>query len=151
MWLVHSLSKPNLDIWCTYVCVCCIICFLNKNLTLIMNLSLCSFWIVLFLKWKRDDNFHHLPILTIFQRDATQSIIFVILQVHMFQVSTTPIIRSKQNCNYSLRYWSYFFVRLPLPNVAKSYFLCRCLSPMWPTWPRWREVAVQKCVQYRRL
>jgi len=26
----------------------------------------------------------------------------------MFRVSTTPIIRSTQNCNYSLRYWSYF-------------------------------------------
>jgi len=43
-------------------------------------------------------------ILIIFQRDATQSSLFIIL--YMFRVSTTPIIRSKQNCNYSLRYWS---------------------------------------------
>jgi len=28
--------------------------------------------------------------------------------VYMFRVSTTPIIRSTQNCSYSLRYWSYF-------------------------------------------
>jgi len=36
----------------------------------------------------------------------------------MFRVSTTSIIRSTQNCNYSLRYWSYFFVLLPPSNVA---------------------------------
>ena len=28
--------------------------------------------------------------------------------LYMFRVSTTPIISSTQNCNYSLRYWSYF-------------------------------------------
>ena len=37
----------------------------------------------------------------------------------MFRVSTTPIIRSTQSCNYSLRYRSYFFVQLPPCNVAK--------------------------------
>ena len=37
----------------------------------------------------------------------------------MFRVSTTPIIRSTQNCNYSLRYW--------------SYFLCSYLSSAWPS------------------
>jgi len=36
----------------------------------------------------------------------------------MFRLSTTHIIRSTQNCNYSLRYW--------------SYFLCSYLSPTWP-------------------
>ena len=36
----------------------------------------------------------------------------------MFQVSFTPVM-STQNCNYSLRYWSYFFVQLPPCNVAK--------------------------------
>jgi len=35
-----------------------------------------------------------------------------------------------QNCNYSLRYW--------------SYFLCSYLPPTWPSWPCWREVAAQK-------
>jgi len=33
----------------------------------------------------------------------------------MFRVSTTPIIRSTQNCNYSLRYWSNFLCSYPLP------------------------------------
>ena len=28
--------------------------------------------------------------------------------LYMFRVSTTPIIRNTQNCNYRLRYWSYF-------------------------------------------
>jgi len=37
----------------------------------------------------------------------------------MFWVSTAPIIRSTQNCNYSLRYW--------------SYFLCSYLPPTWPS------------------
>jgi hypothetical protein len=46
--------------------------------------------------------------------------------LYMFRVSTTPIIRSTQNCNYSLRYW--------------SYFLCSYLPATWPSWPRWREV-----------
>jgi len=37
----------------------------------------------------------------------------------MFRMSTAPIIRSTQNSNYSLRYW--------------SYFLCSYLSPTWPS------------------
>jgi len=37
--------------------------------------------------------------------------------LYMLRVSTTPIIRSTQNCNYSLRYW--------------SYFLCGYLHPTW--------------------
>ena len=44
----------------------------------------------------------------------------------MFRVSTTPIIRSTQNCNYSLRY-------------------CTATSlQRGQAWPRWREVAAQK-------
>jgi hypothetical protein len=39
--------------------------------------------------------------------------------LYTFRVSTTPIIRSTQNCNYSLRYW--------------SYFLCSYLPPKWPS------------------
>ena len=49
---------------------------------------------------------------------------------YMFRVSTTPIVRSTQNCNCSLQYW--------------SYFLCSYLPPKWPSWPHWREVAAQK-------
>jgi len=47
----------------------------------------------------------------------------------MFRVSTTPIIRGTQNCNYSLRY-------------------CAATSlERGQAWPRWRKVATQ----YRRL
>ena len=48
-----------------------------------------------------------------------QSIYYSASSLYMFRVWTTPIIRSTQNCNYSLRYWSYFFVQLPPSNVAK--------------------------------
>ena len=77
-----------------------------------------------------------MTILIIVQRDATQSSLFIILQVqlYMFRVSTTPIIRSTQNCNYSLRYWSYFYVQLPPSNVAD----------LGQAWPHWREVDAQK-------
>ena len=44
----------------------------------------------------------------------------------MFRVSTTPIIRSTQNCNYSLRYCAATSLQRGQP------------------WPRWREVAAQK-------
>ena len=37
-----------------------------------------------------------------------QSIYYSVSSLYIFRVSTTPIIRSTQNCNYSLRYWSYF-------------------------------------------
>ena len=39
------------------------------------------------------------------------SIYYSASSLYMFRVSTTPIIRSTQNCNCSLRYWS-FFVQL---------------------------------------
>jgi len=47
------------------------------------------------------------------------SIYYSANSLHMFRVSTTPIIRRTQNCNYSLRYW--------------PYFLCSCLPPTWPS------------------
>ena len=52
-------------------------------------------------------------ILIIVQRDATQSSLIIILQVHStcFRCQT-PITRGTQNCNYSLRY-------------------CSCLPPTW--------------------
>jgi len=62
--------------------------------------------------------------------NTKQSIYYSASTLYMFRVSTTPIIRSTQNCNYGLRYW--------------SYFLCSYLPPTRPTWPRWREVAAQK-------
>jgi len=41
--------------------------------------------------------------------NTKQSIYYSASSLYMFRVSTTPIIMSTQNCNYSLRYWSYFF------------------------------------------
>ena len=51
--------------------------------------------------------------------NTKQSIYYSASSLYMFRVSTAPIIRCTQNCNYSLRYWSYFFVQLPPSNVAK--------------------------------
>ena len=50
------------------------------------------------------------------RRNTKQSIYYYASSLYMFRVSTTPIM-STQNCNYSLRYWSYFFVQLLLSNV----------------------------------
>ena len=49
--------------------------------------------------------------------NTKQSIYYSASSVYMFRVSTTPIIRSTQNRNYNLRYW--------------SYFLCSYLPPTW--------------------
>ena len=57
-----------------------------------------------------------------------QSIYYSANSFYMFRVSTTPIIRITQNCNYSLRY------------CAATSLQCGQVL----TWPRWREVAVQK-------
>jgi len=46
-----------------------------------------------------------------------QSIYYSASSLYMFRVSNTPIIRSTQNCNYSLRDW--------------SYLLCSYLPPTW--------------------
>jgi len=53
--------------------------------------------------------------------NTKQSICYSASSLYMFRVSTTPIIRSTQNCNYSLRYW--------------SCFLCSYLPPTWPSYP----------------
>ena len=50
--------------------------------------------------------------------NTKQSIYYPASSLYMFPVSAIPIIRSTQNCNYSLRY--------------RSYFLCSCLPPTWP-------------------
>ena len=51
--------------------------------------------------------------------NTKQSIYCSASSLYMFRVSTTPITRRTQNCNYSLRYWSYFCVQLPPSNVAR--------------------------------
>jgi len=53
------------------------------------------------------------------RRNTKQSIYYSASSLYMFRVSTTPITMSTQNCNYSLRYW--------------SYFLCSYLPPTWPS------------------
>jgi len=40
--------------------------------------------------------------------NTKQSIYYSQSSLYIFRVSTTTIIRSTQNCKYSLRYWSYF-------------------------------------------
>ena len=54
--------------------------------------------------------------------NTKQSIYYSANSFYMFRLPTAPIIRSTQNCSYSLRY----------SNMAKL------------VWPRWREVAAQK-------
>ena len=50
--------------------------------------------------------------------NTKQSIYNSASSLYIFRVSITPIIRSIQNCNYSLRCWSYFVQLLP-SNVGK--------------------------------
>ena len=57
--------------------------------------------------------------------NTKHSIYYSASSLYMFRVSNTPIIRSTQNCNYSLRYW--------------SYFLCSYLPPTWPSYPFQRD------------
>ena len=65
--------------------------------------------------------------------NTKQSIYYSACSLYMFRVSTIPIIRSTQNCNYSLRY-------------------CAATSlQRGQACPRWKEVAAQKYDQYRRL
>ena len=49
--------------------------------------------------------------------NTKQSLYYSACSLYMFRVSITPINRITQNCNYSLRYW--------------SYFLCSYLPPTW--------------------
>ena len=68
--------------------------------------------------------------------NTKQSIYYSASSLYMFQVPTTPIIRSTQNCNYSLRYW--------------SYFLCSCFPSTWPSLAkleggRWVWLAPETC------
>jgi len=62
--------------------------------------------------------------------NTKRSIYYSASSLYMFRVSTKPIIRRTQNCNYSLQYW--------------SYSLCSYLPPTWPIWPCWKEVLLSK-------
>ena len=50
------------------------------------------------------------------------SIYYSASSLYMFRVSTTPIIRSTQNCNCSLRHCSYFFAAT---SLQRGQFGCR--------------------------
>jgi len=65
--------------------------------------------------------------------NTKQSIYYSASSFYMFRVSTTPIIRSTQNCNYSLWYCA-------ATSLQRGH-----------AWSRWSEVAAQKYGQYRRL
>jgi len=60
--------------------------------------------------------------------NTKQSIYYSASSLYMFRVSTTPVIRSTQNCNYSLRYCA-------ATSLQRGQVQLR---------PLWREVAVQK-------
>jgi hypothetical protein len=51
--------------------------------------------------------------------NTKQSIYYSASSLYRFRVSNTTIIRSIQNCNYSLRYWSCCTVQLPPSKVTK--------------------------------
>ena len=51
--------------------------------------------------------------------NTKQSIYYSASSLYTFRVSKTPIIRSTQNCNYSIQVLVIFFVQLPPFNVAK--------------------------------
>jgi hypothetical protein len=68
--------------------------------------------------------------------NTKQSIYYSASSLYMFRVSNIPIIRSTQNCNYSLRY--------------RSYPRRRQVAAQKSTWPRRRQVAVQKSTWPRR-
>ena len=70
--------------------------------------------------------------------NTKQSIYYSASSLYMFRVSATPIIRSTQNCNHSLRCWSCCAVQLPPSNIERG------VAAQKKIWPSWREVAAQK-------
>ena len=76
----------------------------------------------------------------IVQRGATQSSLFIILQVHSTCFGCQPHLSSGvHNSVTTASGTGHIFCSAPPSNVAKL------------AWPRWREVAAQKYDQYRRL
>jgi len=72
-----------------------------------------------------------LTILIIVQRDATQSSLFIILQVHSTCFGCQPHPSSGVHKTVTTA------------SGTGHAVLCSYLPPTWP-WPRWREVAAQK-------
>jgi len=85
--------------------------------------------------------------------NTKQSISSSASSLYMFRVSTKPIIRSTQNCNYSLRCWSNFFCAATFLQRGQAslatleggsytkkfnqhrglYYLCSSLRPTLPS------------------
>ena len=57
--------------------------------------------------------------------NTKQSIYYSASSLYMFRVSTTPIIRSTKNCNYSLRYWSHTYIHTNI-HIYINNCLTRC-------------------------
>jgi hypothetical protein len=70
-------------------------------------------------------------ILIIIQRDATQSSLSIILQVHSTCFGRRPHPSSGVHKTVTTT------------SGTGHIFLCSYLPPPWPVWPRWREVAAQ--------
>ena len=76
--------------------------------------------------------------------NTKQSIYYSASSPYIFQVSATPIIRNTQNCNYNLRYWSYFFMQLPPSNMTK--LVCRIINRLLCVASRWISINIdQRC------
>ena len=74
---------------------------------------------------------HRWSILIIVQRDATQSNLFIILQIHStrFRCQTHP---------------SSGVHKTVTTAFGTAQLLCSYFSPTWSSWPGWKEVARQK-------
>ena len=82
---------------------------------------------------------HRCSVLITVQRDATQSSLFIILQVHSTCLGCQPHPSSgKHKTVTTTSGTGHIFVQLPPSHRGQA-------------WPRWREVAVHKYDQYRRL
>jgi len=102
--------------------------------------------------------------------NAKRSIDYSASSLYMFPVSTTPIIRSTRNCNYSVRYWSYICaaaslhvtkLSLPLPETVVTIsctpddgcgwhpkhveWTCRIINRLLCISSRWTVINIKEC------
>ena len=67
--------------------------------------------------------------------NTKQSIYCSESSIYLIRVSNTPIIRSTRNCNYSLRYWSYFLCSL---------WTCRIINRLPCVASRWTIINIDR-------
>ena len=65
--------------------------------------------------------------------------------LYMFRESTTPIIRSTQNCNYSLQYWSYFLCS----NVPQTWPTCRIINGLLYVVSHWTFIYTDQNLKFQ--